>query len=111
MNPHIARGNKAIGDSDLTTASEEFLRALDDPDPLIQRIARNRLYDIHGEAVYGSTHSYKGLYHRPSCAAKNVIWRNHIVWFRDWRDAETKGFGPCQQCRPVRPLKNLQSAT
>ena len=68
MNPHIAGGNTALRNNDLATASEEFLQALDDSDPLIHRIARNRLYDIHGEAVYGSTHSYQGLYHRPVAA-------------------------------------------
>ena len=95
MNPHIARGNDALRRGDLTSASMHFSEVIDHPDPLIRRIARHRLYDIHPESVYGSTHSYQLLYHRPNCPAKNVIWKNHLVWFQDWEDAESKGYRPC----------------
>ena len=45
MNEHIRRGNQALKSGDLDGAQTAFIDALDDPDPLSQRIARNRLYD------------------------------------------------------------------
>ena len=104
MNPHVQAGNEALGRGDHDTANEEFLKALDDPDPLVQRIARNRLYELNPEQVYASTHSYQGLYHRRNCPAKNVIWNSHIIWYRDWREAEECGRQPCSMCRPARVI-------
>ena len=101
MNTHIRLGNESLARNDLGAAKNHFLAALDDPDPLIQRIARHRLYDLHPEPVYASTHSYQQLYHRPPCPAKNVIWARHIVWFQSATDAEAAGFVPCHNCRPT----------
>src|SRR5262245_7588727 len=104
MNRYIAEGNEALSRGDYSAATTAFLTAHEDPDPLVQRIARNRLYEMYPEEVYASTHSYQNLYHRPMCSAKNVIRRNHIFWFRSWREAELAGFVPCQRCRPPRQM-------
>lgn len=102
MNQHIEIGLSALDRGDTQEAVKAFTYAASDPDPLVQRIARNKLYDLHPETVYASTHSWKRLYHRENCPAKNVTWRSHIVRFRDWREAESCGFVPCSNCRPVR---------
>src|SRR6516164_8114464 len=94
MNEHIQQGNLALNAGDRDRAATEFYEALEGPDPLTQRIARNRLMELFPETVFASTHSYQSLYNRPNCAAKNVIWSNHIVWFRDWREAEAKRRNP-----------------
>jgi hypothetical protein len=103
MNEHIRKGNEAIESGDREIAAKEFCLALEDPDPISQRIARNRLMEIFPESVYASTHSFGKLYHRPSCAAKNVTQKDHVIWFKDWMQAESGGFKPCQKCRPPRP--------
>jgi methylphosphotriester-DNA--protein-cysteine methyltransferase len=102
MNEHIRRGIEALKSGDRDLAEMEFCEALTDSDPLSVRIARNKLYDMFPEGVFASTHSYGNLYHRPSCAAKNVIESRHIFWFRDWRQAEAAGRSPCSICRPIR---------
>ena len=102
MNIHIKLGNDALRVGDTQTAVSEFLLALDDENVLVQRIARNRLFELHPEQVYGSTHSYQQLYHRPNCPAKNVTWKNHLIWFKDWRRAEEAGYHPCKNCKPLR---------
>ncbi len=102
MNEHIRQGNTALKAGDATRAATEFYEALADPDPLVQRIARNRLMELFPETVFASTHSYQKLYHRPNCAAKNVIEARHVVWFPDWRGAEAAGRVPCHMCRPIR---------
>lgn len=100
MNEHIRQGNQALARNDLEAAVAHFLAAADDRDPLVQRIARNRLYELHPEQVYASTHSYQRLFHRPCCSAKHVTQRRHIVWFRSASDAAAAGFVPCHNCRP-----------
>ena len=102
MNEHIRKANEALQAGDRDTAASEYYLALEDPNPIVQRIAGHRLMEIFPEKVYGSTHSHQRLYHRPNCSAKNVIEKRHIVWFRDWIDAESKGHKPCGQCRPSR---------
>ncbi len=101
MNEHVERGNSAIlrGEDDL--AIGEFYLALEDSDPITQRIARNRLIELCPDRVFGSSHAF--LYHRESCPAKNMISpRSRIVWFRDWKAAEAAGYTRCNQCRPTR---------
>ena len=109
MNSNILAGNDALRNGDLSGATEQFLLAAEDDDPLVRRIARNRLYEIHPEEVYASTHSYQALYHRQRCPAKNVTRRHHIIWFKNWRDAEAAGFQPCGQCKPLRVVPDLAS--
>jgi hypothetical protein len=102
MNEHIRRGNDALKTGDLETAKTEFYEALADPDALTQRIARNRLIELFPESVFASTHSFQQLYHRPNCSAKNIIVAKHIMWFRDWQEAESTGRKPCSVCKPPR---------
>lgn len=102
MNEHIRQGNEALKNGDRDRAATEFYEALADPDPLVQRIARNRLMELFPETVFASTHSFQQLYHRPNCTAKNVIEARHIVWFRDWTEAEDAGRVPCHVCKPMR---------
>lgn len=103
MNEHIYKGNGALERGEIDIAASEYYLALEDPNPLTQRIARHRLMEIFPEPVYASTYSYKKLYHRPSCTAKNITQKNHIIWFKDWKQAESAGHQPCQQCRPPHP--------
>jgi hypothetical protein len=100
MNTHIAEGNRLMRLGNSSEATDQFILALSDPDPLVQRIARHRLLEMHPEPVYASTHSYQSLYHRPSCSAKNVIWARHVVWFPSSTDAESAGFVRCHICKP-----------
>lgn len=77
MNEHIRQGNEALTSGDRDRAASEFYEALVDPDPVVQRIAKNRLMEIFPETVFASTHSYGKLYHRENCAARNVIQARH----------------------------------
>lgn len=100
-NEHIRRGNEAISRGDLEEAKQEFYEALDDPAPIVQRIARNRLMELFPSTVYASTHS--NLYHRENCiATTHGILRSHLIELRDWEDAEASGYQPCPSCRPPR---------
>lgn len=99
-NEHIRRGNAAIVAGDLELAKSEFYQALDDPDLLTQKIARNRLMEMFREQVYASTHAH--FYHRPHCPAKNWIIGRRLVWYTDWDEAERAGKEPCPQCNPPR---------
>ena len=101
MNEHIKRGNEAIFQNDRDTAILEYYEALSDPDELVQRIARNRLRELTPDVVFASSSS--NLYHRPECSAKQAIWRNHLITFRDWREAESSGYAGCPNCNPSRP--------
>jgi hypothetical protein len=102
MNDHIKRGNEALRQGDTETAKVEFYLALDDPNPITQRIANNRLLELFPETVYVSTHSR--LYHRLNCPAKNIMHRGRYKEFKDWDEAERAGFEACPQCRPSRIL-------
>lgn len=66
MNEHIRQGNLALNAGDRDRAATEFYEALEDPDPLTQRIARNRLMELFPETVFAKTHSYQSLYNRPN---------------------------------------------
>ena len=101
MNEHIRRGNQAAFQGDKDEALLEYYEALADPDELVQRIARNRIRELTPDVVFGSSSS--NLYHRPECAAKQAIWRNHLMTFRDWREAESAGYRGCPTCNPPRP--------
>jgi hypothetical protein len=93
--------NEANKRGDLEEAKREFYEALADPDPLVQRIARNRLMELFPSTVYASTHST--LYHRANCiATTHGIMRSHIIELRDWVEAEASGYQPCEHCRPPR---------
>lgn len=100
MNDHIRQGNEAILQGNRDLAAAEFYLALEDPDQLVQRIARNRLMELFPETVYATTHA--GHYHRPNCPAKFATFANRIVWFKDWVEAERNGYKPCPSCRPPR---------
>jgi hypothetical protein len=100
MNRHISRGNEAFDSGDLDRAIREFCKALDDPDKLVQRIARNRLRELSPDVVYGSSSSK--LYHWPDCPAKQAIWRSHPLTFKNWREAESAGYAGCPTCNPPR---------
>ena len=102
MNEHIRRGNESLARGDRNAAARDFYKALDDPDPLVKRIARNRLKELFPESVYASTHSFQRLYHRPKCRAKDITQANHIEWFRDYREAERAGRVACHWCSPLR---------
>jgi methylphosphotriester-DNA--protein-cysteine methyltransferase len=86
---------------DIETAKTEFCLAFDDPDPYVQRIARNRVMELFPEQVFVSTHG--DLYHRPNCPAKNIIRHKRLKWFAGWNEAERADFTPCGQCKPPRP--------
>lgn len=100
INEHIRRGNEAVTAGDYDRAILEYYEALTDPDDLVQRIASNRLRDLTPDAVFGSSSS--SLYHRPECAAKQAIWKNHLIKFNDWRRAESAGYRGCPMCNPPR---------
>ena len=76
MNEHIRRGNEAMFRNERDKAILEYYEALADPDELVQRIARNRLRELTPDLVFASSSS--NLYHRPECAAKRAIYRNHL---------------------------------
>lgn len=101
MNEHIQRGNEAVLAGDIDAAIKEFYEALDSTDTTVRRIAQNRLWQLCPDSVVGSTSSM--LYHRDTCACAGNIWRNHVANFRDWREAESAGYSPCQSCNPPRP--------
>lgn len=101
MNEHIRRGNEAMSRNERDQAILEYYEALADPDELVQRIARNRLRELTPDLVFASSSS--NLYHRPECAAKRAIYRNHLITFKDWREAESAGYGGCPTCNPPRP--------
>jgi hypothetical protein len=103
MNEHIRRANQAMAKQDRDTAVLEYYEALADPDATDtdRRIAQHRLLELTPDTVYASSSSY--LYHRPECAAKQRIWRNHLMKFTDWRKAESAGYEPCPICNPPRP--------
>lgn len=105
MNDHIRRGNEAMFQKDRDLAILEFYEALSDPDELVQRIASNRLRDLTPNVVFASSSS--NLYHRPECAAKRAIWRNHLITFKDWREAESADYKRCPTCNPPRPGSHL----
>lgn len=101
MNEHIRRGNQAALRGDKDEALLEYYEALADADELVQRIARNRIRELTPDVVFASSSS--NLYHRPECAAKKAIWRNHLITFRDWSEAESAGYQGCPTCNPPRP--------
>lgn len=100
MNPHIEAGMRALAMGDRETATNEFLSAFKDNNPVVRRIAENRLLELHPEPVYGSTASWNRYYHRPNCTAKNAIWDRNLVRFRDAQTAEMAGYNPCPLCKP-----------
>lgn len=106
MSEHIERGNQAAIQGDKDTALMEYCMALKDPDDLVQRIARNRIRELTPDVVFASTSS--NLYHRPECAAKQAIWKNHIITFTDWQEAESADYQGCPTCNPPRPTVYLQ---
>lgn len=57
MNDHIRRGNEAMSQGDRDQAILEYYEALSDPDAIVQRIARNRLYDLTPDVVFASSSS------------------------------------------------------
>ncbi len=101
MNQHLLNGNEALRAGDDLRAVSEFLVAMEDADPLVQRIAKNRLYELHPPQVYASPQSYQRLYHRLSCPAKNRMYKCNFTLYKDWKDAEVAGFRPCHQCKPT----------
>jgi hypothetical protein len=100
MNDHIYKGNQALKNGDIDGARAEYAEALKDSDLQVQRIARNRLLELISETLYGSKASR--LYHRENCPARNVTFRKNFMTFRDWRDAESRGYAPCPHCKPRR---------
>lgn len=98
MNEHIIKGNEALKLKDKNTAIEEFLQALDDKNPIVHRIAENRLNELVPCAVYGSSHS--NLYHRVECPGKKAIYNHHLIQFKDWKQAEIAGYSQCPTCKP-----------
>jgi methylphosphotriester-DNA--protein-cysteine methyltransferase len=106
MNEHIRRGNEAVFRGNRDEAILEFYEALADPDPMVQRIAGNRLRELTPDVVFASSSS--SLYHRAECAAKQAIWKNHLITFNDWRKAESAGYRGCPMCKPPRPTVTPQ---
>ena len=107
MSKYIERGNQAAVEGDKDRPLMEYYKALKDPDELVQRIARNRIKELTPDVVFASSRSK--LYHRPECAAKQAIWKNHIIKFQDWKEAESAGYQGCPTCNPPRPTVYLQS--
>lgn len=54
MNEHIRKGNAAVENGNLGAAKTEYHLALADPDPLTQRIAKNRLKELFPEIRHAS---------------------------------------------------------
>ena len=106
MSEYIERGNQAAVEGDKDRALMEYYKALRDPDELVQRIARNRIRELTPDVVFAS--SVSSLYHRPECAAKQAIWKNHIITFQDWKEAESAGYRGCPTCNPPKPTVYLQ---
>ena len=107
MSEHIDRGNQAAAEGDKDRALMEYYRALKDPDELVQRIARNRIRELTPDVVFASSSS--NLYHRPECVAKHAIWKNHIISFRDWTEAESAGYKGCPICHPPKPTAYIHA--
>lgn len=102
MNEHVRRGNQAVVSGDRDLAILEYYEALEDDDPLVQRIAKNRLAELVPDAVFGSTSSRR--YHRVRCSATPRIWRNHTVRFKDRHEAEAAGYVGCLVCQPPKTI-------